>query len=1386
MKTNYNLFMLTLYVSMLMISGVYAQGTGNNEPRFATYHTGQAFTSITSDANKNIWAGTTSQGLFFMDQTQQTPTFSVQALGTTPAIGSTRMTSMAKDQSGNIWIAHEGINTTGGQGGIEKINVNTLAVQHFGPGINARGFTVYSEGEGLPTRRVQQIVVDPYNKVWAAHRYHDVTSSPDYIVTPGSICSRMADASGPFENYSTWNDWQNRTTTGIMLERLPYPAYTYNPPVSVSPDSRTVNAISVDSSFIYISVYGYNDSNGVFNSSGNVVPTTYLKPRIIKYTNEAVPQYVREYTTQDARFVSQNGIFNGVYANDKGVWVTTPIAGNGFSVLKNGVWKNITDSSILPPGTSFNRAAIWGDSDGRVYLGTNKGLIVYDGVSDVFSHNAYTLFSKTFYDSYRCVHDPDMLSNTIIAGCVESEESKSYSWIATPDGIMRCNLPLGDFFVYHVEDKEQPFKEKINGNDNYTKFAILKSTSLSYVPTSDGIPSFAADGTTSSVLRLKTDDPGGYYASNSLYRIELRKNTSDVLPGDPNSPEYIARYGKFMLKPIEDYEGQPNVQDLDYVDFIFQHPTHIQGNDFEPNKHYTKYDVFVFKQLPQQTDELIFRHPIKFSLPPVLFGHGVWSDVNILQRIKEFFMNKGYSENEISLAWRLDKEVAENHFYRDAHIIPTYIKSLIKTSLDSKVSAGKVNVIVHSRGGLYTRAYIEEIKPDIEYNNDINALVTLNTPHFGAHGANGALDERVILTGLQKTSLISSVLPQPLASLNLANEILYGPSDPVKIKDLFSGTIPEADKVNSYGAKNLIVEHDYISGGINASTWFVPKLNSLPYRQKMNGIPFHAVATTFSFCVQRPDLCNLNFDSNTFFVIPKRTLQTYILAKSIEYIGSQAFQSIDDFTTYLYGGPNDFVVPRPSMRANLDDQFVSAFPGYNIAHSTLEEKLENPENVVIFSSAVHSEVFEKLKQNFDDSNSNFTKQGIPSYQGLNYTFLAGFQGQTNRQSENLTNNSKIVIHPNSFSSALLSGTTVTFDVYQEDIDNIIMEINSKKKSDISFFLQKNDNLLFQNTFTFEIPTDLDGEIEIIAYGFKEGAMTAIHKLEKVVDLPSNITLQSIRFENPVIEISERNQHRFKLLGMFSDTIEREINDLTGVNYVIEYPMIISQPDLFNIATNIPGQSKLTATIGTLTASTEYVVLEDVALNQTIIADYYADFELTGPIELKWKSLLEFNSSEFILESSIDNSNFTQINQQNALGTSYNMVNYNYIDNTTENIVYYRLKAFDIFNNVVFEETIMVDRNSLSHQDFSLSKGFLIYPNPLNSSVFSVKLNAASDSCDLKLYDIAGNLIFEKKNLITNGLNDFKIELPNQLSEGIYMVQIKTETFVKTEKLIIQK
>lgn len=1363
--TQIKLMKYLLFLISLLGHGIsYGQ---NTPPRFKTFQTGTNFTSIAVDLNKNVWAGTDRQGLYFLNQnvTDTTAlTFSLTSLGTNPTLASLRIQTIAADKTGSIWVGHGGINTSNAQGGVEKIDVATNAVQHLSPDRDARGFT-FLERDGLGTANAQHIVVDINNKVWIAHRYHDLTSSPDYIVTPGTFSSRLAsDNNAKFNAVSTWKDFQD----GTMDSNLPYAAYTYNPTPSQTAQSRTCNTIATDNIHVWVSVFPYSAH----------ISNQFLPSRLLQYTLSG--QFVAAHTVQDARF--PNGNFHGVYANNsKGTWATTTVAGNGFSVLKNGFWYNFNDPSVIPPGTRFNRGAIWGDAFGRVYMGTNKGLIVYDGLGDVRRAESYTLFTKDPYTSSlgRSVHDPDMLSNDIIAGTIESTSKPFYSWMATPTGIMRAYLPYGDIIAYHVKDKDYPNKETLNGKDNYEVFANLKKTGIGlYIPASEDIPSFAVDGTTSTVLRLKTNDPGGFYAANSLYRIELRKETSDVLPGDRNSTEYIEQYGQFTLKPLSDYGTE--LQDLKYVDFIYKHPIYIKPEDFVANKHYTEYDVFVFKRTPQQTDELIFRHPLKLCMPPVLFGHGVWAAVGSIEKFEDFFKTKGYSQYETAKAWRLNEKTPENHFYRDANVIPTYIQNLLTKALGNKVSAGKVNVVVHSRGGLYTRAYIEEIKADIPYKKNINALVTLDTPHFGSQAANGTLDRRIIIPSLPKPVLSDNFVFFGITDLS---DIQFEPTDPVRIGDLFS-LASAHDKENKYGAKNLIVENDLAnSGGQDVSTWFIPQLNGTDGLLKLKNahVPIHAVAGNFNICQMHPGLCNTSID---VVKTPSIFGQYYLMMEATRYLLEDALTpGIQNFLNYIYNGPSDAIVPDASMKAGLPSQYVSTFSNLNVCHVDTKD-IGNSVGVTM-SPIIQSSIFEKFKEKFNSPTSTFYTEGITSTK-LNYTFLQNSGLSTTSRDE--VSDSKIVINPNSFTPALSSGVTVNFNVYQENVDRILIFINYKNDPDSNYMLRKVSDIQFNNTFTFNVPADLFGKTTITAYGFKDGKLSAQHTIETNVALPDGLTLQTIKFAENRVTISERSEHNYRLLGTFSDGIERNINDYAGVIYTLENNHI-SRPNFEIVKGETPGQSFLKATLGSLNAQCEYIVEEDPTLRETLVTDFYAAYNTTGPITLKWDTYHEYRSKKFILEKSSDNVSFSPINEQLGQGTIYTPISYNHVDDTTENLIYYRLRLLNLDDVEVYSKVIVVNRETLSSSDpaLSLINTLRLAPNPLSVGTGSITVPANWNvtNLELNIYDFNGRQIANQKVNHTPGMSSIKFDMPQGTSNGLYLIQIKTDAFVKTLKLMYQ-
>jgi hypothetical protein len=1351
-----------------------AQNQPQVEPRFKTFKDGLAFTAITVDQNKNVWAGTDKLGLFFLNQTTPTnTTFNLLSIGTAPVVSTLRIQSMAADKLGNVWIGHGGSNFSSGGGGVERVDITSNNVQHYSPDRNAKGLTFF-ERDGLATLNAQQVVVDDNNTVWVAHRYHDLTvvgidpvfDPSQYILTPGAFSFKKSGAD-KFTSIGTWKD------RSALPKLLPYPAFTYNPTPSQTPNSRVFNAISVDKTQMWTSVYGYEADSGVPNVRG-----PYLTARLLQ--SDLNGKLLFDFTKTKAKFASVAGVFNGVYANNlKGIWATSSLVNEGFSVYKNGKWINMSDSRLIPPGTRFNRAAIWGDSTGRVYMGTNNGLIVYDGYGAVGNIKSYRLYTKVAYTSPYSVLDTDMLSNNIIAGATEGKNSPNFSWIATDAGVMRCFIS-SDVIVYHVYEKKKPNEDN---EINYEKLVELKSKSPTYTPPDSDKPHFAVDGTTSSIIRYKTSDFDGFYAPNSNYKYEITRN------GIPVQVTDTLRYGKLTLKDknIPNYKDKLLEDGSKYVDFIFRHPTYIDANDFVSDKNYTeKYELFISTKNDLGVSKILFYHPIRFSLPPVLLGHGVWSDVTSLNKIENYLKTKaGYTDDEIIKAWKTSK-YAEVPFPAVSHIIPYKIKELISKSIDSKVSAGKVNVVVHSRGGLYTRAYIEGIDNSPTYNNDINSLITLDTPHKGSQFGNVILDNRIALDIKRPT--LSNI--DDLSILTNLASIAFEPGAPIKVGDIIKRVNPDAAEAGSWGAKNLTVEIDNLSDA-NKEPRFIIKLNEAQNRAKLKNIPIHAIAGTLDLCQITPVFCNGTSDFTSglaTFRLNPWLKALFLLNKGLD----KGVKGLNDFLKekVFNGETNDMIVPNSSMTADLESQYVSPLTGLNICHIDTQDILNS--SGVTANPIVHERIFDLLKQNFKSPTSNFTLDGIKNYKPLSYNnFFPELKKVTSKQSKlKINEDKKLVIDPNSFTANMTSGSDVTFNIYQENIDDILISYDYPDMED-GFLQEKTTGLQFKNTFTFKVPEEFFGKFSVTAYGYSNGQLVVQHTVEPTVQLPASITLQSIKFKESENTILEKSNYPFQLLGTYSDGIERVINDLPGIAYAIEDNTILQQLDSKTFKSLIPGESTVIATIGALTTTLNLLVDKNPILLQSLITNYYTISESNGPITLKWDTFQEYQSKKFILERSTDNINFTPINEQLGQGIIYEPKNYTYTDDTTENLVYYRLRLLNLDDFEVFNQTIVVNRSTLSNEnlDLAINKNELsLAPNPLNSNVGELFTNSSFSDNDAKLsiYDLTGKLISNNSYNIKEGNQKIQFEMPNGASNGIYLIQLKTKSYTKTIKLLLQK
>lgn len=442
-----------------------SNGTGNNtivKKNYvtvgATYNKGQAYTCISIDSARNIWAGTNKAGVFFLNKKASPNATQFSVLPFSGNFDPTKfiVQSIACDSLGNTWVGHGGLGgTTGNSGGMERIDYNnTATIQHYASTSQTQCFQL-GVNDGLATRNVQCVVVDRKNTVWTAHRYHDLTSSPNYYVTPGSFSYKAAGGT-IFTTKSTWEDRVN----GMEPPELPYPAYNCNPPANKTAQTRTCNAIACGKDEVWVSVYAYEAINGA------VFPA-----RILRY--DLSGKYIGPSIDFNTVGATPGGVFNGIYINKRGdAWVTLS-AGKGFAVKIDGSWKYISPADmpcIFPSGATINQNAIWGNKFGNVFIGTNKGLIVYNGDGNVGSASSYSFYALK----------KDNGANRSVTGGVS--ERDSIQWIASDDGIVRAvigryDMTAGDIDYTSCHNADMNAVEAAiksgEGNKSYHDYSIV-------------------------------------------------------------------------------------------------------------------------------------------------------------------------------------------------------------------------------------------------------------------------------------------------------------------------------------------------------------------------------------------------------------------------------------------------------------------------------------------------------------------------------------------------------------------------------------------------------------------------------------------------------------------------------------------------------------------------------------------------------------------------------------------------------------------------------------------------------------------------------------------------------------------------------------------------
>ncbi len=232
-----------------------------------------------------------------------------------------------------------------------------------------------------------------------------------------------------------------------------------------------------------------------------------------------------------------------------------------------------------------------------------------------------------------------------------------------------------------------------------------------------------ADGSKASLFKFTCD---GCDLTQVKFRIKSDPTASDTLLfGYFNDSTAYALNGDTLL-------------------VTFRHPSYL-GTGFNQT-----FRNDTLQLINTSTQEVIFENPLEIYRAPVVLVHGLASeeatyksmtDSLVINNLYPYYTPINFNW-ESPLIHRADYSYTHmSNFSVNKKVVPAAIDMVLNKAVLSKFSCGNAIVVGHSMGGLLSRLYLQNSYPGINYRNDIQKLITINTPHYGSQVANYAVQE---------------------------------------------------------------------------------------------------------------------------------------------------------------------------------------------------------------------------------------------------------------------------------------------------------------------------------------------------------------------------------------------------------------------------------------------------------------------------------------------------------------------------------------------------------------------------------------------------------------------------------------------------------------------
>ncbi|WP_431214006.1 LamG-like jellyroll fold domain-containing protein [Puia sp. P3] len=207
---------------------------------------------------------------------------------------------------------------------------------------------------------------------------------------------------------------------------------------------------------------------------------------------------------------------------------------------------------------------------------------------------------------------------------------------------------------------------------------------------------------------------------------------------------------------------------------------------------------------------------------------------------------------------------------------------------------------------------------------------------------------------------------------------------------------------------------------------------------------------------------------------------------------------------------------------------------------------------------------------------------------------------------------------------------------------------------------------------------------------------------------------------------------------------------SGLTYAIDYSPTSNHAVLNNFALTGATSNYSLATIGTL----------------PVTYSYFKGAPSGDNVLLTWQTAQEQNSSNFVVERSTDNQNYTELGTIAASGNSAAPVNYSYTDNSpVTGSNYYRLREVDLDGKSMYSSTVQINMMTGS------GRALRTYPNPARETINYI-VSGLKGEGQVMITDLFGRLMLSRGVSLDSGTNSLQT---GSLPAGSYLLRVVPAT-----------